>query len=60
MKLFTTCPECGYKLGRSGDGTNTETSCPKCGALLNYEVMDGKVTVEILRHSAKSPAHLKK
>jgi phage FluMu protein Com len=51
MKLYTNCPECGYRLGRSGTGTNTEMICPRCRAVLNYEVDDGVVTIKILRHA---------
>lgn len=60
MKLFATCPECGYRLGRSEDGTMTEVICPKCSALVCYEVNDGKVTVEIIQHSGKTAKHIRK
>lgn len=59
MKLFTMCPECGYKLGRSEEGTDTEASCPKCGSLLNYKVKEGKVLIEVLQHSERSRRHIK-
>lgn len=59
MKLITTCPECGYKLGRSEGGTNTELKCPKCGAQLHYEILNDTVTIEILQHSEKVPRHIK-
>ncbi len=48
MSLITTCPECGYKLGRSETGTKTETKCPKCKAGLRYEVTEDGVTIRIL------------
>lgn len=60
MKLFATCPECGYKLGRSEDGTVTEVFCPKCSALVRYEITDGKVTAEIIQHSDKTAKHIRR
>ena len=54
MKLITTCPECGYKLGRSETGTKTETKCPRCKTPLHYEVINTKVIIEIMGHPAKA------
>lgn len=53
MKFYTFCSSCGHGLGRSGVGTATEVRCPKCGAEIEYAVEDKKVTVTILRPSAK-------
>lgn len=38
----------------------TEVICPKCSALVCYEVNDGKVTVEIIQHSGKTAKHIRK
>lgn len=59
MKLFTICPECGYKLGRSEEGTDTEAPCPKCGSLLNYKVKEDKVLIEVLQHSERPRRHIR-
>lgn len=54
--FIISCSECGYRLGRSAGGTETEMKCPKCGAQIKYSVYGPKVTVEILKHSEKKPA----
>ena len=48
MKLFTFCCNCGYKLGRSSVGTETEMVCPRCSERITYEVNNGKVTVTLM------------
>ena len=52
-KLLTFCSSCGHKFGRSGNGTQTETFCPKCGAEIEYEVNDTTVIVKLLKPSTK-------
>lgn len=53
MKLLTFCSNCGHKLGRSADGTQTETVCPKCGAEIEYTVDEQTVIVKIIKPSDK-------
>ncbi len=44
MTNYVVCPECGYKLFKLGDGSNSEILCPKCKAKLQIEIKDGKIT----------------
>ena len=37
-KLYVACCNCGFWFGSSACGTQTECSCPKCGAELKYTV----------------------
>lgn len=55
-KMYVTCPVCGANQGKSGNGTNTEASCKKCGSELNYEVKENTVFVHVVRASAKTRA----
>lgn len=52
-KMYVTCPICGAYQGKSGSGTNTETSCKKCGSELSYEVKDNTVLVQVVKASNK-------
>ena len=56
MRLLAFCCNCGYNFGRSGDGTQTETRCPRCGADVEYAVENKAVTVRLVRLSAKQQA----
>lgn len=53
MRYYTSCSCCGYQLGRSCGGTETEVTCPKCEARLEYIVTDKKVTVTLIEPSHK-------
>ncbi len=45
MTNYVVCPDCGYKLLKTGDGSTIEIYCPKCkGKCLS--VKDGKVIVQ--------------
>ena len=57
MKLFTFCSNCGYKLGRSKSGTETEMICPKCTSEIVYEVQDDRVTVVIKKAKNKKDSY---
>ena len=52
---LTFCTVCGYKLGRSREGTESEVICPRCGALVCYAVKEDAVTVRMLKPSPKKP-----
>lgn len=56
-KMYVTCPVCGKVQGKSASGTNTETSCPKCGSELNYEVRNNAVYVLVMKASTKQRAN---
>ncbi len=46
MTNYIVCPECGYKLFKTGDGSNVEIYCPKCKAKLQIEIKDGKIIIQ--------------
>ncbi len=46
MTYYVVCTECGYKLLKSGDGSNIEIFCPKCKAKLLISVNDDKVLIQ--------------
>lgn len=47
-KFHIGCPNCGKDFAQSGDGTATDTFCPKCSAKLSYEVIGTQVHVTLL------------
>lgn len=51
--MYVSCPVCGAVQGKSGSGTRTETSCRKCKAELNYEVLNNTVKVLVMKGSPK-------
>lgn len=46
MKMYTVCPDCGYKLLKTGNGSTIEIYCPKCGAKMTIEIKDGKIIIQ--------------
>lgn len=56
LRLLTFCCICGHNFGRSGDGTRTETHCPRCGAQVEYAVENTTVTVRLVSLSVKQQA----
>lgn len=49
------CPECGRRIARSADGTDTTTVCPKCGAVIRHEIKNDTAYIKIEKHSEKHP-----
>ncbi len=47
-KYHIGCPNCGKDFAQSGDGTATDTFCPKCNARISYEVIGTQVHVVLL------------
>lgn len=47
-KYHIGCPNCGKDFAQSGDGTATDTFCPKCKAKISYEVIGTQVQVILL------------
>lgn len=47
------CPICGRQLCKSGEGTNTEITCDKCGGLLEYTVENSCVRTSVIQWSPK-------
>lgn len=45
MTSYIVCPDCGYKLFKTGDDSNIEIYCPKCKAKLQIEIKDDKITI---------------
>lgn len=54
------CPECGKRIANSADGTDTETPCPKCGAIIRHEIKEDTAYVKIEKPSDKHPAKKRK
>ncbi len=52
-KYSVYCPSCGRLLSKSGNGTNSEMTCPKCKADLSLVVAAGRVSVEVIKPSPK-------
>ena len=46
MKMYTVCPDCGYKLLKAGDGSTIEIHCPKKKKKMTIEIKDGKITIQ--------------
>lgn len=57
--LCVCCNVCGYRLSRSGDGTNSEQECPQCGAELAVIVNEHTTHVKVLK-GPKRPSAAKK
>lgn len=55
-RYIITCPECGRRLARSADGTDTTTRCTKCGAIIRHEITDNMAYIKIEEYSGKKPA----
>ena len=54
MEMFyVACPICGAHMGKSGNGTSTETNCKKCNSLLLYQVDSNTVSCHVIKESTK-------
>lgn len=54
------CPVCGKRIANSANGTDTETPCPKCGAIIRHEIQDDTAYVRVEKYVDKQPLALRK
>ena len=37
MKMYASCPICGYKLCKGESGSDVDILCPRCGKLVSFK-----------------------
>lgn len=52
-KYAVCCTVCQRLLGKSGEGSKTSITCPRCGSDLYYEIIAGEVKTRVVRWSSK-------
>lgn len=40
MKMYASCPICGYKLCKSESGSDADILCPRCGKLVRVIITE--------------------
>lgn len=50
------CPECGKKIAKSADGTDTTTKCPKCGAIIHHAIRNDCTYLRVEQMPVSKPA----
>ena len=43
MKMYASCPICGYKLCKGESGSDVDILCPRCGKLIRVHISDNEV-----------------
>lgn len=44
MKMYASCPKCGYKLCKSESGSDADILCPRCGKLVRVVITETNTT----------------
>ncbi len=43
MKMYASCPICGHKLCKAENGSDVDILCPRCGKLIQVQVVSNEV-----------------
>ncbi len=43
MKMYASCPICGYKLRKGESGSDADILCPRCSKLIKIHIMETEV-----------------
>ena len=53
QKMYISCPVCGRYLSKSGNGTNSDIKCPKCGSDVSVAVSINALNITVNSWSQK-------